>query len=541
ANGGGQIDTVGKTLPQPFVVFVSDARAHLVAGARVVWTAAHGGGSFTPDTAFTDSTGHAQTTYTVGTLAGTDSLVATLPCSACTATVTVTALAGAPAVIAIQSGNAQSDTAKGTLPLPLVATVTDAHSNPVAGAKVIWSVQSGGGTFAGLAVDTAVTAADGLASVNFTLGSAIGTDSIRATIEGTAATATFIATSTSGAASAISMVSGNAQSDTVGLPLPAPLIVRVADGSNNPVANAKVFWTRTFGTGTVSADSTVTDAAGHTQISFTLGTLVGTDSIKAALAGGDSVKFAATGTPGGAATIAATGGNDQSGATGTALPNPLTVKVTDAHGNAVPGVTVTWAITGGGGSLSGITATTDTTGTSTVSQWTLGGIAGTNTATATLAGASGSPVAFTAVSLPLGTTKTWNGTAGTAWATASSWSPAGIPTITDNVYIPLSAPAPSLTASASVGGLSVESGATLSLGAGDTLTTLGTVLVPVGASVTGAGAIASTGTSQQLSGALANLAVTGSAILAGPPAVTGAVTISGSGTLTINGTSLGVG
>ncbi|MGH7591089.1 MAG: hypothetical protein ACREL2_06585, partial [Gemmatimonadales bacterium] len=154
ANGGGQIDTVGKTLPQPFVVFVSDARAHLVAGARVVWTAAHGGGSFTPDTAFTDSTGHAQTTYTVGTLAGIDSLVATLPCGACTATVTVTALAGAPAVIAIQSGNAQSDTAKGTLPVPLVATVTDAHANPVASAKVIWSVQSGGGTFAGLAVDT---------------------------------------------------------------------------------------------------------------------------------------------------------------------------------------------------------------------------------------------------------------------------------------------------------------------------------------------------------------------------------------------------
>ncbi|MGH7532276.1 MAG: beta strand repeat-containing protein, partial [Gemmatimonadales bacterium] len=541
ANGGGQADTVGKTLPQPFVVFVSDARAHLVAGARVIWTATHGGGSFTPDTAFTDSTGHAQTTYTVGTLAGTDSLVGTLPCGGCTATFTVTALAGTPAAIAIQSGNAQSDTAKGTLPLPLVVAITDAHANLVGGAKIIWSVQSGSGTFAGLAVDTVVSGVNGLASVSFTLGDTAGTDSIRATIEGTAASTTFIATSTSGAASVISIVSGSVQSGTVGLPLPAPLIVRVADGSNNAVANAKVFWTRIFGTGTVSADSTVTDALGHAQITFTLGTLVGTDSIKAALASGDSVLFAATGTPGGAATIAATGGNDQSGTTGTALPNPLTVKVTDAHGNAVPGVSITWAVTGGGGTLSGITDTTDATGTSTVSQWTLGGTAGTNTATATLAGATGSPVTFTAVSLPLGTTKTWNGTAGTAWATANSWSPAGIPAITDNVYIPLSAPAPSLTASASVGGLSVETGATLSLGAGDTLTTLGTVLVPAGASVTGAGAIASTGTSQQVSGALANLAVTGSTVLAGPTAVTGAVTISGSGSLTVHGQSLGVG
>ncbi|MGB7213214.1 MAG: hypothetical protein WBC97_11395 [Gemmatimonadales bacterium] len=746
ANGGGQSDTVGKVLPQPLVVFVSDTRAHLVAGARVIWTAAHGGGSFAPDTTFTDSTGHTQTTYSLGTLAGTDSLVATLSCGGCAATFTVTALPGAPSalalqsgnaqadtinsalplplivkaadgfgnpvvgatinwtrlagggtlsapssvsaagglaqvtytlgasprvdsikatlgagpasvtftattvppapagiaivsgsaqtdtvgdplplplvvsvtgagakpvagakvafsvktgtgtfggpavdtattdtlghaqvpftlgtgagidsvlaktivggftvtfaetavaaaptVIAIQSGNAQSDTAKGTLPLPLVVKVTDAHANPVAGAKIIWNVQNGSGTFAGLSVDTVVTAANGLASVSFTLGTTAGIDSLRATIQGTAAWVTFSATSTSGAASAISVVSGSAQSDTVAVALPAPLIVRVADGSNNAVTGVKVFWTRVFGTGAVSADSTVTDALGHAQVTFTLGTLVGTDSIKATLSSGDSVKFAATGTPGAPAAIAATGGNGQSGTTGTALPNPLTVKVTDAHTNAVPGVTVTWAVTGGGGTQSGITATTDATGTSTVAQWTLGGTAGTNTSTATLAGATGSPVTFTAVSLPLGTTKTWNGSAGTAWATALSWSPTGVPTSTDNVYIPSSVPAPSLTASASVGGLSVESGATLSLGTGDTLTTLGTVLVPAGASVTGAGAIASTGTSQQVSGTLANLAVTGSTVLAGPTAVTGAVTISGSGTLTVNGKSLGVG
>ncbi len=60
------------------------------------------------------------------------------------------------------------------------------------------------------------------------------------------------------------------------------------------------------------------------------------------------------------------------------------------------GVAVTFAVTAGGGSLNGASQTTDSTGVATVTSWTLGSIAGTNTVTATATGLTGSPVSFNA-------------------------------------------------------------------------------------------------------------------------------------------------
>jgi hypothetical protein len=55
-------------------------------------------------------------------------------------------------------------------------------------------------------------------------------------------------------------------------------------------------------------------------------------------------------------------GDGQAGVVGQAVANPLVVKVADANGSGVPGVTVTWAITSGGGSLGATTGTSDATG-----------------------------------------------------------------------------------------------------------------------------------------------------------------------------------
>jgi hypothetical protein len=70
--------------------------------------------------------------------------------------------------------------------------------------------------------------------------------------------------------------------------------------------------------------------------------------------------------------------------------------VTDATGTPVAGVTVTFAVATGAGSITGATAVSDSTGTATVGSWTLGTVAGSNTLTATAAGLTGSPVTFTA-------------------------------------------------------------------------------------------------------------------------------------------------
>src|SRR5690606_7190249 len=105
-------------------------------------------------------------------------------------------------------------------------------------------------------------------------------------------------------------------------------------------------------------------------------------------------------TAGAAAKIAKDDGDEQTGTVGAALPVAPTVLVTDASGNPVSGVSVTFAVTGGGGSLSGSgTGSTNASGIATAPAWTLGTTPGTNTLTATSAGLSGSPVTFTATAV----------------------------------------------------------------------------------------------------------------------------------------------
>ena len=87
-------------------------------------------------------------------------------------------------------------------------------------------------------------------------------------------------------------------------------------------------------------------------------------------------------------------GDAQTGVAGHALGNPIRVAVTRA-GQPEAGITVTWATSGPGATVVPATSTTDGQGiASTV--WTLTQAAGATTATAAVAGATGSPVGFTA-------------------------------------------------------------------------------------------------------------------------------------------------
>ena len=99
-----------------------------------------------------------------------------------------------------------------------------------------------------------------------------------------------------------------------------------------------------------------------------------------------------------ATTLSMISGNNQTGTAGTSLVQPFVVQVTDASASPVPGVTVIFAATVGGGSLSATSVTTNTLGYATT-LLTLGGIAGTNTVTATAGALSGSPLTFTATGI----------------------------------------------------------------------------------------------------------------------------------------------
>jgi adhesin/invasin len=389
-SGTGQTAPAGQALAAPLVVKVTDVGGFPVAGVSVNWTATNG--TITPQSTTTDAQGQTSASLTLGTTAGPATAIASITSGTTTKSVTftATALPGAPANIAIVSGNGQSGPVGQALVSPLVVKITDASGNAVAGAGVSWSATNGTIT------QNTTTDTQGQSSASLTLGTTVGPATATATI-GSGATAksvTFAATATAGAAANIAIVSGNNQTAQVGQTLPATLVVKVTDAGGNAVSGVGVTWSATNGT---IPQSTTTDAQGQTSASLTLGTVAGAATATATIGSGataKSVTFAAIATPGAPASIAIVSGNNQSAQVGLALPAALVVKVTDASGNAVAaGIAVTWSATNGTIPQS---TTTDAQG-QTSASLTLGTVAGAATATATIgSGATAKSVTFAA-------------------------------------------------------------------------------------------------------------------------------------------------
>jgi plastocyanin len=91
-------------------------------------------------------------------------------------------------------------------------------------------------------------------------------------------------------------------------------------------------------------------------------------------------------------------GNNQTGTVGQPLANPIRVLVTRA-GQPEVGATVTWSAPGTGASVAPASGMTDAAGLA-ATAWTLPQAAGGRAATATVSGASGSPVSFSATAQP---------------------------------------------------------------------------------------------------------------------------------------------
>ena len=89
-------------------------------------------------------------------------------------------------------------------------------------------------------------------------------------------------------------------------------------------------------------------------------------------------------------------GNGQSGTVGEVLGSAYVVRVTDAAGTPVPGVSVAWAVAAGGGSVSPGTSTTNSSGQATATH-TLGTGTGAHSVRATVGGLT--PVTFSATAV----------------------------------------------------------------------------------------------------------------------------------------------
>ena len=93
-------------------------------------------------------------------------------------------------------------------------------------------------------------------------------------------------------------------------------------------------------------------------------------------------------------TIEAVSGDHQVGNPSAQLASPLVVRVTDDQDRPAAGVSVTWAVVDGGGSITSPSSTTGSDGTASA-QFILGPTIGDQRAQATAEGLAGSPIGFT--------------------------------------------------------------------------------------------------------------------------------------------------
>ena len=290
----------------------------------------------------------------------------------------------------LTGGNAQTATVATVLPVPIQVQVANPYNGqPDAGATVNFSDGGKGGSFNPL---SAITDSNGNASSIYTLPKKAGTYTL--TMSGTGfASATTTATATPGPAIKIVVWGGYNQTGAAGSTLAKPIAAQAQDAYQNGISGVTVNFAANHGA-VPKPPSAVTDAKGVARTTLQLPTTVTKITVTGSSTGFKNIYFVEYSVAGPAASIAVTGGNNQSAPAGTQLPLALTVLVADQYGNPVSGAGVTFDDGGAGGTFSNTNPVlTSTSGTAT-QFYTLPPSPKTVTINATVTGVA-SPAVFT--------------------------------------------------------------------------------------------------------------------------------------------------
>jgi Glucodextranase, domain B len=232
-SGNNQTGVIGSQLPAPLIVALVDSSSQPVPNQMVVFqvignngnVAASGGGVGASAVAVnTDANGQARAFWTLGQRsgAGINTLQVTSPLAFGTANFSATGVTSDASLIVVDSGNGQTGAVGQALPFPFAVAVTDSGHNRVPGVPVTFTVQQGGGNFAGSASQTVITDSNGRALAVLTLG-----------LQNSMVTATF--PGNTGAPVAFS-----ATAKTPGDPANTTISGVVLDNSNNPIPGATI-------------------------------------------------------------------------------------------------------------------------------------------------------------------------------------------------------------------------------------------------------------------------------------------------------------
>jgi hypothetical protein len=187
-----------------------------------------------------------------------------------------------PSTLEVVGGDGQQGTVAAALSQAPTVRVLDGRGRPVAGATVRWVVTSGYGT---ASPGTTTADADGVAATQWTLGTLAGQQELVARVEGTQVERRFTAEARAGAPALLQSAEGHGQMGETGQPLPTPLVVRVVDGYGNGVPDVAVVWEVVAGEGSLAAPTSTTDGSGHASNTWTLGPVIGEQSVTASVGG----------------------------------------------------------------------------------------------------------------------------------------------------------------------------------------------------------------------------------------------------------------
>lgn len=427
-SGDNQSAPIGWDLEQPLRVFVADRFGNPAPGSQVrfevtVGTAAIAGSSAAVVT--TDASGIAEVVLTMGNIPGQVNRIEVRGQGQTLVGEPVvfqaTATEGVASHIYKLSGDDQTATVGTQLPHPLVVQVKDIFGNVRPGHAVHFAVTSGDARIDGATSADVLTDAQGIAQVNVVVGTMAGAKLY--TVEATSvdlrgrplvgSPVVFTASATPGPPAQLVKVSGDNQNAPVNTTLEYPLRVRVTDRYGNGVTGVNVLFQVITGAGSIEGvrqKYVPVNVQGYAQVTFTLGSVAGSDNVvqcSATVGGqhlaGSPVTFRATALPGPAAGLVRVSGNNQTGKAGSRLPLPLVVRVRDQWDNAVPNFPVRFTVAAGGGTIDSLAykdVLSDSAGQAQV-YLTLGTTAGTfnNKVTATGQGLTGS-VEFFASATP---------------------------------------------------------------------------------------------------------------------------------------------
>ena len=295
---------------------------------------------------------------------------------------------GSPAIVQLQY----------TGPGSTVKSVTVAPVNPTLVGPSTLNVTAGGTDAAGSAVQDLLVS---WTSSDATLATVTRTGNATATVTSTGKRGTVTISATTPLnvtgttrislvplASRLVVVSGAGQTGAAGSTLAQPFVIEVQAADNLPVGGAPITFRAITGGGSVTTATTVADANGRASTTLKLGPTAGVYQFEAASGTLAPVTASETATPAPAATIAINSGDGQSADIGTALPQPLTVKVFDQFGALVSGAAVQWTKVSGAGAVGSATSTTGASGIAS-NTYTLGNTAGVESIRASLPGLTG--------------------------------------------------------------------------------------------------------------------------------------------------------